>query len=506
MNAPSTTDDPRQEIAPLIQKTSAWRAAPIDAVILLALLAAASWFLGKEDPGWQRANPTPWLLLPFFLGGRYGAAAGLVGALLAAAAVLVFQWALGNMTPQALFSAKPYFFLSFVIAAAVGTAVHRLVAGPSEQLRRQAAALADENQRLEEDVALYRSNEGKLQEALLLHGAETVSLTSEIQRLFATDRGRFDDALLDLFTREFGIIAAAIYRDDSGRHASLTRVALSGGSDHAFPESLPGAGAPLAEAAISSGQIATWESQWDGGIPQKENEENSPRPHLAAIPWRQSIASNPSPRALLLISRMEFGKIHWETFSRIEALFAWCLSRHEPIGLTGETTAPQTGAILPPDAFAAQIDLARRLESKHHLPGRLILFAVDPNGPVGRLEAFANELRSQIAPGLPIGAVGDGKSIPHSVGVIDSSPTSAAAELHAQQLIEKIPGASASVKHHVFSLEEGVRISRGPEHSNVQAHAAAPVTSTPTSAPEKSPDSNQPESENEPAPISSSAE
>lgn len=506
MNTPLTTDDPRQEIAPLIQKTSAWRAAPVDAVILLALLVAANWFLGKEDPGWQRANPTPWLLLPFFLGGRYGAAAGLVGALLAAAAVLVFQWAFGNMTPQALFSAKPYFFLSFVIAAAVGTAVHRLVAGPSEQLRRQATSLADENQRLEEEVALYRANEGKLQEALLLHGAETVSLTSEIQRLFASDRGRFDDALLDLFTREFGIIAAAIYRDDSGRHASLTRVALSGGNENDFPHSLPGAGAPLAEAALSSGQIATWESQWDGGIPEKENTENSPRPHLAAIPWRQSIASNPSPRALLLISRMEFGKIHWETFSRIEALFAWCLSRHEPIGLTGESNAPRPGALLPPDAFAAQIDLAHRLESQHHLPGRLILFAVDPNVPAGQLESFANELRSLVAPGLPVGAVGDGKAIPHSVGVIDSSPTSAAAELHAQQLIAKIPGASASVKHHVFSLEEGARLSRRFEPSNVQAHAAAPVPSSSTSAPEQNPGSPQAKSQSESAPVSSPAD
>ena len=66
-SASSLPENSREELAPLVRKTSAGRTAPIDALILLALLAAANWFFGTEDPGWQRTNPPPWILLPLFL-------------------------------------------------------------------------------------------------------------------------------------------------------------------------------------------------------------------------------------------------------------------------------------------------------------------------------------------------------------------------------------------------------------------------------------------------------
>ncbi len=471
-------DADRDEIAPLVKRTSAWRSTPVDALILLALLIAANWFLGHDDPGWQRTNPTPWLLLPFFLGGRYGAAAGLVGALLATAAVLVLQWALGNMTPQALFTAKPYFFLSFVIGAAVGTVVHRLVTGPAEQLRRHAISLADRNQRLEEDGALYRANEEKLQQALLLHGADNVSLHGEIQRLFAGDRDRFDHALLDLFVREFGIIAAALYRDDTGRHSSLTRTAATGGDESAFPEKLPDPGAPLADAALAGGQLATWKSQWDGGVPTRESEEvSASKPHLAAIPWRQSAATSPSPRAILLIGRMEFGKIRWDAFAGIEAVLAWCLGRQEPAALAGDAAVDHETRILPQEAFAAQIEVAHRLESRHHLPGRLILFAADPQAPGNVLEDFARRLGSLVPPGTPVGALGDGEAIPMAIGFLDPSASSEVADATARQLLSRSGAPEGTVKHHVFTLAEAVRIAGGGGPSAaVQSHAAAPAS------------------------------
>ena len=173
MTTKAQPHDTQDDLATLTKRPSIWKTAPIDAAVLLAILAVCNWLISKDDPGWQRLNPTPWLVLPFFLGGRYGAAAGLVGALLAAASVLLLQWSFGNMTPQALFTTKPYYFLALVLGAAVGTLIHRLVAGPSDQLRRQAIAIADRNQRFEEDIALYRANESRLQQALLLEGVHS---------------------------------------------------------------------------------------------------------------------------------------------------------------------------------------------------------------------------------------------------------------------------------------------------------------------------------------------
>ncbi|MCB1229637.1 MAG: hypothetical protein KDN19_05195 [Verrucomicrobiae bacterium] len=484
MTTKAQPHDTQDDLATLTKRPSIWKTAPIDAAVLLAILAVCNWLISKDDPGWQRLNPTPWLVLPFFLGGRYGAAAGLVGALLAAASVLLLQWSFGNMTPQALFTTKPYYFLALVLGAAVGTLIHRLVAGPSDQLRRQAIAIADRNQRFEEDIALYRANESRLQQALLLEGAENLSLPSEIQRLFAGDHGRFDDGLLELFTRDFGVIAAAIYRDETGRHPVLTRAAVTSASETEFPETLPNDAAPLAEAALSSGKLATWQSSWDGGIPKTE-EGSSHRPHLAAIPWQQSAATHSGPRAVLLIARMEFGAITWDNFARIEAVLDWCLGRFQASDLGAETKDPNRKRLLSNQLFARQIEIAHRLEKDLHLPGRLILFAANSSAPSTVLETFAERLGNAAAPGDPVGAVGDGKTIPIAIGVLSPVSSHEAADQIATQLLRRTETEDDSVKHHVFSLTEAIRIVKGSQSaSNVQAHAAAPTPQKPAAAPE----------------------
>ncbi len=482
MTTSTRPDNIREEIAALTRPDTPWRTVPMDAIVLLALLIGANWFFSQSDPGWQRLNPTPWLLLPFFLGGRHGAAAGLVGALLAAAGVLGLQWALGNMSPQALFSAKPYYFLALLIAGAVGAIVHRLVWGPAERLRRQAITLAERNQSLEEGRALYRANDSRLQESLLLHGAETISLTTELQRLFADQHGRFEEGLLALFTREFGVISAAIYRDDTGRHRSLSRIATTGTGDLVFPPVLPDPGATLAEAALESGEIATWKSTWDGGVPSTTGRDEMSRAHLAAIPWQMNAASRTGPRALLLISRMEFGSIRWETLSRIEAIFRWTLSRMEPAELEHADPAGGRGPILPRQEFSHQIELAHRLETNHGLPGQLVLFAADPNAEPSVLAAFVESLRQVVPPGDKIGAVGDGQTIPLAIGVISPAPSTSAAESTARQWVERIGDAGRAVRFRVFSLEEARRIVSEPKNPRpsaetgaIQAHAAAPA-------------------------------
>ncbi|MCB1061509.1 MAG: hypothetical protein KDN20_01150 [Verrucomicrobiae bacterium] len=463
----------------LARRASPWRTAPIDIVVLLALLAGANWFFASADPGWQRLNPTPWILLPIFIGGRYGAATGLIGAVLAAIAVLALQWALGNMSPQALFTAKPYYFLSLLLSAAIGTLIHHLVAGPAERLRRHAVTITERNHRLEEDAALYRANEAKLQESLLLQGSETLSLASELQRLFRADNGRFEDGLLALLERDFGVIASAIYRDETGHHHTLARTASCGTGDSLFPDQLPDQSSPIAEAALKSGKIATWESTWDGGAPVAG--ESEVHPHLAAIPWQLSPETGEGPRSLLLISRMEFGQIRWETFDRIQAIFAWCMARSQPSALNETNPSQVENRILPPEVFRQRLEEAHRLERELNLPGQLVLFAADPKAPQAKLEEFVLKLQSLASAGDALGAIGDGKKTPVAIGLITPAPSREAADLIARQLISRIGTTDDAVRHHVLSLTESLKLSSGPVESapSPQAHASAPDTPSP---------------------------
>jgi len=213
----TTMRSEQDEAASLVRPVSGWRTALRDGALLLIPLAAANWFLARSDPGWQGINPTPWLVLPLVLGGRSGTVAGLVGALWATAGVLGLLAAAGDPSPGAFFSNNSPYFLALLAAGAVGAIIHHLGAGPARRLRRKNLDLSSRNARLEEAAALYRANEAGLQEALLLHGAETAALSGEIQRLFSGARGRFDDDLLSLLEREFGVVSAAIYRDETGR-------------------------------------------------------------------------------------------------------------------------------------------------------------------------------------------------------------------------------------------------------------------------------------------------
>ncbi|MCB1088648.1 MAG: hypothetical protein KDM63_16540, partial [Verrucomicrobiae bacterium] len=99
-------DDETDEI--IWKKPTSLGKATADAIVLALLLAGTNWLIDKADPGWQRLNPTPWLLLPLFLGGRYGIGGGLTGALLAIGGVLGLQFFSGDRTPVELLRAKPF--------------------------------------------------------------------------------------------------------------------------------------------------------------------------------------------------------------------------------------------------------------------------------------------------------------------------------------------------------------------------------------------------------------
>lgn len=432
----------------LWKKPPLWRTAPVDAILLTAVLLGCNWFLDRADPGWLRQNPSPWLLLPLFLGGRYGAGVGLIGALLATGGVLGLKWAAETQPPVMFLRQEPYFFLSLLIATAVGTLIRHLCGGLAEKLRLQGLALAERNRRLVEDCALMRANEARLVESLLLHGAESLGLSAELKRLFIDERDRPEEGLLKLLSREYGVISAAIYRDDTGRHSQIARVASTAVGESTFPTALPSTEALIASAALAEGRIATWQGP-DGG---PFNPEGADQRHLAAIPWRWSVGPDGGARAVLLIGRMEFSRIDWDTLGRIEALFAWCMARMEAAPLNRVEDSSASGRILAPEVFLARLEEAREVEMRLGLPSRLILFLADTAAPQAMLAEFVDRLKTIAAPTDPLGAVGDGRSSPYAIGLLISAPSTAAAEQIAGQILTRIGSSARAVRMEVLPV------------------------------------------------------
>lgn len=467
-----------EELADLPHVQSWWKAAPLDALVLLLALGAGNWFLGNDDPGWQRLNPTPWIFLPFFLAGRYGAGPGLAGAALATGAILALEAMLGNMSPQAAFTARPYFFLSLLMAAAAGGLVHQLVAGVPGKLRRRTIRLDGENRRLREENDLLRIQQSQLQQSLLTHGAESLALPSRLHGLLSGDPATFEARLLAFLESQCGVSTAAIYQLDSTKSSRLARIASTAPDDFSsLPCVLEQKPHPLVDAAITSGETATW---------QDDPQESS---WLTAIPWVPGLPGSRENRPfLLLIERMAFESMSWDNLARIEAIFRWSLARRPAITPSDLDQSAQHSnhTILPRSEFAAAVNRARDLESRWNFPGHLILFATAPGESTTPLEELGMWLSTLGRGQVPIGVIGDGRSLPPTLGLLSAAPTIEAAQQEAQHLLEHSGALSPPIHLHIMGLEEAaecIEQTLSPSApARTQTHAAAPPMNTPSAA------------------------
>lgn len=62
-----------------------------DVVVVGGMLAVLNLLIARSDFGWIKLNPTPWILLPVLIGGRYGLTPGLISGLLSSLAIALVQ-------------------------------------------------------------------------------------------------------------------------------------------------------------------------------------------------------------------------------------------------------------------------------------------------------------------------------------------------------------------------------------------------------------------------------
>ncbi len=73
----------------------------LDAAVVAAAIVGANLLFDRAHPGWTNLNPSPYLLLPLLLGGRYGFLPGILAGLTASALIVLQQIVLAGPLPAA---------------------------------------------------------------------------------------------------------------------------------------------------------------------------------------------------------------------------------------------------------------------------------------------------------------------------------------------------------------------------------------------------------------------
>ena len=431
-----------------------WIGALADTLLLLVPLALANAFLARKDPGFLDFNPSPWILLPLVLGARCGLLAGQGGALLAAVAVLLGFRVFENANQlTAVITGEAWFFVSLLVAGAVGGLINTLLTGPTQAARTSAVQLARSEQRMRHDLEMLRESEIDLSQRLLLHGAEFISLQDRMRELLASPVDSLDRGLLDLFQEMFDITRASIYHRNPG---DTWRIAACLGDYDSFPDRcrFTKAKNPVASAAIHKKDIATCASLWlRDEAPALIDEPVS----LAAIPWCDAARPGEQPHRLLIIDRIPFAKASWENFARIQALFHWlstvAASAPRPVP-AGNDDPPE---MLSPEEFEAQLNYVLECSERFRIGYRLVLFERTPNADTASQNTFVRSVRSCRRVGDALGGVMIGERIsgqrPHyGIALVLPVDSDDAAKNRIAQIFKPLPNAPAIISHRIFAI------------------------------------------------------
>ncbi len=283
----------------------------IDSIVLSVALVVANLIFGAGDRGWMGLNPSPYLLLPLLIGGKYGLRAGLLaglGALLLSAAMACTE---GRGLMEVL-SATPLVFLAMPVVGLLSGELQRQSSGRRRQLEAQSSDLGRAKQLLEKDLELSRESQYVLQKELSLLGADVCSLDIELRKIFEEGAPPVLHGTLLALSEVSGLTDAAFYLlDETGE--SLSRAEYVGDGAY-FPDEIGAKHTKMAWAAIESGELVTCR-----GLGEGLGGDIGKARFLAALPWKRGA----EVVGVLLIHDMPFLSMNWQTLARIELVCEW---------------------------------------------------------------------------------------------------------------------------------------------------------------------------------------
>ena len=341
---------------------------------LFLLLAGVNALLAPHDPGLLSSNPTPYLILPAFLGVRHGPRGGIIaGIIVASLLALVSYWSGQG-------GAIPGYFHALVglplLGATVGWA-SRLSGERSAQLRMERDLLLEDNRKYVAERELLLLSRQDLQQRLEFRGADDNAVDEQIAKLQEAADSFLPAAILERLAQITHTRKASVYELPLGRGATaLTRVSSIGGIE-CFPEYLRQEDHPIVSESLARSCFLVQKSLLKTPSARRSG-------YLAAYPICRP---GRTPSYILIVEDIPLEKISPSTFDLMKAVCDRTGGGSQ--GPTGEGLNHRAISQL---KFYAAMESAVETHACYAVPSTLVRVPFDFSGETDPLDAFCDLL------------------------------------------------------------------------------------------------------------------
>lgn len=363
----------------------------IDAAVIAALVAGSNLLFDRTHPGWTNLNPSPYLLLPILIGGRYGFSSGVLAGITASVLILVQQRFLGGLySINYALSEAVYLHAGFLFAGGLAGEIFGWFRRERVQAEAQLEKLQTSVRQLDADVNYLRGVKDELDRVVAARDGEVSVLDTELRRLYATSASDLPAAILQFLRRQVRLNDAALYRVPSG-DAPLQRIAMIGRENH-LPPSLDRSTSALIALTMQRGSLVV--------LPELLQQCDAPdEPVLLAAPL---LDASGATRALLVVTGMPFISFTAHTANLVALVCDWAgevLDLAE--GAAGRyriVTGRDAQRIFTRTHFIHLLQFALVAYQRHHLPSSIVIFSL-PGAPAAEQARFEQALVSILRAG-----------------------------------------------------------------------------------------------------------
>jgi hypothetical protein len=284
----------------------------LDVAVLGVALVGSNLLIDPAHPGWTHLNPSPYVLLPILLGGRYGFTTGLLTGAATSAVIAGWHMAVGTPSLRAAIAAAPFLHASLVILGGLAGELYDWLRREHLTAEAHLEKARVSVRRLDADVRYLRSVKDELDRTVAARDGEVSTLDAELRRLYAAAPADLPEAILQFLKRQVRLSDAALYSvgpDDQ----PLPRLSLIGHDAH-LPPLLARDASDVARLAMARASLVT--------LPELLRHEAPPAAERVLLAAPLPDANN-QVRTLLVVTGLPFISFTPQTANLIALICEW---------------------------------------------------------------------------------------------------------------------------------------------------------------------------------------
>ena len=354
------------------------RVAPLDAVVLAAFLVALNFWIAPNDPGWLILNPSPYLILPMLIGGRFGFLPGIGAGVLATAIIAAGQIWLKKVDPVASLNSDRFLYSCLVLTGGICGELQHFFNGKLKRLTEMQDTFQARIKKLDNELYFLREAKLEVDRIIATHDSGLSTLDTEVRELYLIKDDQFYQQVLALLNRQAAVTDAAIYLLQPNRQ--LLRQAMIG-NENSLPQQVALSEVEMALLAVERKTAISIAEFWKLGATR-------PEPYLICLPF---LDLDENPVAVLMITGMPFFALNQKSVHLITVICKWASrviqAKKAADGNFRLVDGDQRHKIFTKKILKRNLELASLSHQTHHLPSTLVFFSL-PGLPLTLQLAF----------------------------------------------------------------------------------------------------------------------